>query len=148
MKFFINKNYLVLLLSFFLLLTTSSFSKESKLKYSQKDLSNYFSGIISISNAHTTSGFKYLNKSQSIKKIHTNFNIQFIRSLIILEKYKRAFEFSKSIWSEEEPLFEADLLLGLESVINKDYLAAQKYFERINNLSGYHIFFEDILGNM
>lgn len=148
MKFFINKNYFVLLLSFFLLLTTSSFSKESKLKYSQKDLSNYFSGIISISNAHTTSGFKYLNKSQSIKKIHTNFNIQFIRSLIILEKYKRAFEFSKSIWSEEEPLFEADLLLGLESVINKDYLAAQKYFERINNLSGYHIFFEDILGNM
>ena len=85
MKFFIKKNYFVLLISFFLLLTTSSFSKESKLKYSQNDLSNYFSGIISISNARTTSGFKYLNKSQSIKKIHTNFNIQYIRSLIILE---------------------------------------------------------------
>ena len=36
-------------------------------------------------------------------------------------KFNDSFAFSKSIWNEEKFVFEADLLLGIEAFINKDY---------------------------
>ena len=59
-----------------------------------------------------------------------------------------AFAFSKSIWNEEDFFFEADLLLGLESFIKKDYLNAERHFMRINKISKYNLLFDDFLGNV
>ena len=52
-----------------------------------------------------------------------------------LEKFNKALEFSESVWSEDEFFFEADLLLGLDSFVKKDYKKAEKYFERLNKIS-------------
>ena len=120
--------------------------KKSESKYSQKNISNYLSGIISANQNYTTAAFKYLNKVQSLKNSHHNFNIEFIHTLILLEKFKQAFEFSKDIWLEDEFFFEADLLLGLDSFISGDYFKAQKHFERLNKTSRYNLLVEDFLG--
>ena len=148
MKYFIKKIYLVLLLITILSLSTETFSKESKIKYSKDNISNYFLGIVSANQNHTSKAFKYLNKMQSLKNSHSNFNIQFIRTLILLKKFEQAFAFSKSIWLENELFFETDLLLGLESFVKKDYLNAEKYFVRLNKISRYNLLFEDFLGNI
>ena len=71
-------------------------------------------------------GFYKFKKIQSLKKNHSNYNIQFISSLVLLEKFAQAFKFSKEIWSEEGQFLEVDLLLGLDSFIKKDYLKAEK----------------------
>ena len=148
MKYFIRKIYLILFLTIALLYNTESFSKNIKFKYSQGDISNYFSGIVSINQNYTTAGLKYLNKVRFLQNSHYNFNVQFIRSLVLLEKFKKVFAFSKDIWKEDVLFFEVDLLLGLDYFIKKDYLEAKKHFERLNNISQSNPFFKDFLGNI
>ena len=104
-----------------LLLTKGTFATNSKIEYSGDNISNYFSGVVSANQDYTDEAFKYLNKVRSLKDTHSNFNVQFIRTLVLLSKFDQAFAFSKSVWSEDELLFEADLLLGLEHFVKKDY---------------------------
>ena len=148
MRYFIKKIYFILLLVTILFLDTATYGKDSKVKYSRNNISNYLSGIISVNQDYTNAAFKYLNKVQSLKNDHSNFNVQFIRTLILLEKFEQAFAFSKDVWLEDEYFFETDLLLGLESFIKKDYLNAEKYFERLNKISRYNLLFDDFLGNI
>jgi len=148
MKYLIKKICFILFFTTILLLGTETFSKDRKAGYSQHNISNYFSGIISANRDYTSAAYKYLNKVQSLKNIHSNFNVEFIRTLILLEKFEQAFVFSKDIWLEDQIFFETDLLLGLDSFINKDYLNAEKYFERLNKISRYNLLFEDFLGNV
>ena len=148
MKYLTKKVYIILIPIAILLSSTVTFSKDAKFQYSKDEISNYFSGIVSLNQNYTTTGFKYLNKVKSLKKTHSNYNVQFIRSLILLEKFEQAFTFSKSIWLEDELFFEADLLLGLESFIKRDYVSAEKYFQRLNKISQHNLFFEDFFGNI
>ena len=148
MRYFIKKIYFILLLVTILFLDTETFGKDSKVKYSRNNISNYLSGIISVNQDYTNAAFKFLNKVQSLKNDHSNFNVQFIRTLILLEKFEQAFAFSKDVWLEDDYFFETDLLLGLESFIKKDYLNAEKHFERLNKISRYNLLFDDFLGNI
>ena len=148
MRYFIKKIYFILLLVTILFLDTATYGKDSKVKYSRNNISNYLSGIVSVNQDYTNAAFKYLNKVQSLKNDHSNFNVQFIRTLILLEKFEQAFAFSKDVWLEDEYFFETDLLLGLESFIKKDYLNAEKHFERLNKISRYNLLFEGFLGNI
>ena len=148
MRYFIKNIYFILLLITILFLDTETFGKDSKVKYSRNNISNYLSGIISVNQDYTNAAFKFLNKVQSLKNDHSNFNVQFIRTLILLEKFEQAFAFSKDVWLEDEYFFETDLLLGLEFFIKNDYLNAEKHFERLNKISRYNLLFEGFLGNI
>jgi len=148
MRYFIKKIYFILLLVTILFLDTATYGKDSKVKYSRNNISNYLSGIVSVNQDYTNAAFKYLNKVQSLKNDHSNFNVQFIRTLILLEKFEQAFAFSKDVWLEDEYFFETDLLLGLEFFIKNDYLNAEKHFERLNRISRYNLLFDDFLGNI
>ena len=148
MRYFIKNIYFILLLITILFLDTETFGKDSKVKYSRNNISNYLSGIVSVNQDYTNAAFKYLNKVQSLKNDHSNFNVQFIRTLILLEKFNQAFAFSKDVWLEDEYFFETDLLLGLEFFIKNDYLNAEKHFERLNKISHYNLLFDDFLGNI
>ena len=148
MKYLIKKIYFILLLIIILFSSTETFGKNRKVEYSRNNISNYLSGIVSVNQDYTNAAFRYLNKVQSLKNDHSNFNVQFIRTLILLEKFEQAFAFSKDVWLEDEYFFDTDLLLGLESFIKKDYVNAEKYFERLNKISRYNFLFEDFLGNI
>ena len=131
-----------------LLFSNTAFSKNTKFQYSKDDISNYFSGIVSVNYDDANKTFKYLNKVRSLKSSHSNFNIQFIRTLILLEKFEQAFAFSKNVWTNDEFIFEADLLLGLDYFINKDYVNAETHFERLNKISQYNPIFDNFFGNV
>ena len=68
MKYFIKTIYLVLLITTILSTNFKSFAKDTSFKYSQNDISNYFSGIVSLSQNDPISSFNYLSKIQSLKK--------------------------------------------------------------------------------
>ena len=114
MKSFNKKIYIILFLFSILLIESKVFAKESKIQYTKEDISNYFSGIISINQNYNNEAFKHLKKVKLLKNRHSRFNIEFIRTLILLEKFEQAFVFSKSVWTDNELFFEADLLLGLD----------------------------------
>ena len=147
MKFSFKKIYIVLILLILLLIESKAFAKDNNISYTSKNISNYFSGIISVNQDYTSEAFGYLKKVQSLKNKHSRFNIEFIRTLVMLEDFEQAFAFSKKIWKEEAPLFEADLLLGLDFFIKKDYTNAEKYFERLNEISRYNLYFDNFVGN-
>ena len=147
MKCFIKTTHLVLLLLIFLLPDSKILAQESKFKYSKNNIANYFSGILSLNHDQISDGFEYLNKAKELKTKHQNFNTQYIYSLILLNKFKEAFSFSRSVWKKDEFFFEADLLLGLEHFIKKDYLKAEKHFERLSNKSEYNLFFDAFFEN-
>ena len=147
MRFLFKKIYIIIFLLNIFLLDTNVFAKNSEIKYSQQDISNYFQGIISASKYQNNDAFKYLNKVKSLKSRHYKYNIEYIRTLVLLDKFDNAFSFSKNIWKKEDFFFEADLLLGLDFFIKKDYENAEKHFKRLNKISRYNYFFEDFIGN-
>ena len=62
MKYLIKKIYFILFLTTILFLDTETFGKDSKVKYSRNNISNYLSGIISANRNYTNAAFKYLIK--------------------------------------------------------------------------------------
>ncbi len=148
MKYLNKKIYLVFLTAIILFINGVAFGNNTKVSYSKDDVFNYFSGVVSLSQNNTTSGFKYLKKTNSLKNVHYNYNVQFLRSLILLNKFDDAFSFSKEIWEEEILYFDADLLMGLKYFKEKDFSNAEKHFLRLNSFTKYNLFFDDFLGNV
>ena len=148
MKFLIKKIYIILFLIIIFLIETETLAKDSDVVYKRKNISNYFSGIIFANKDYNDKAFKHLKKVQSLKNKHSKFNVEFIKTLVLLEKFDQASAFSKSVWTEDEFLFEADLLLGLDYFLKEDYTNAEKHFERLNKISRYNLFFKDFIGNV
>ena len=148
MKFFIKTIYLTFILSLFLLNSTKGFSRDAVNKHTKEEVSNYLSGVLSLSQNNIERSLHYFNKAKSLKKVHLNYNVNFIKSLVLLGRFEEAFTFANSIWKESEFFFEVDLLLGLEAYIKKDYKLAEKYFVRINQISFSNYLFEDFFGNI
>ena len=88
MKFLIKKIYIILFLLIILLISSRVLARDSEVQYTRKNISNYFLGIISINQDNNNEAFEYLKKIKSIKNKHSQFNIEFIRTLILLEKFK------------------------------------------------------------
>lgn len=148
MKFLIRKINIIIVFYIIFLSNVELFAKDARIQYTSENIANYFSGIVSANQDNNNEAFKHLKKVQSLKKDHSQFNIEYIRTLILLDKFDKAFTFSNVVWDKDEYFFEADLLLGLESYLKKDYLEAEKYFERLNKISKYNDFFEDFIGNI
>ena len=148
MKILNKKIYIIFFLLTIFLGKPIAFAKDNNIKYTRENISNYFLGIISVNQDYNKQAFKHLKKVKSLKNKHTNFNIEYLRTLVLVGKFKQAFEFSKNVWTEDELFFEADLLLGLDSFINDDFVNAEKYFLRLNKISTYNLFFDDFMGNI
>ena len=138
--------YIVLLL--LILIQPKVFARDNKVLYTGKNISNYFLGILSTKNYDNNATYKYLKKVKLLKEHHSKYNIEFLRTLVILEKFDKALIFSKSVWDKNELFFEGDLLLGLNFFKNKDYKNSEKHFERLNKISRYNLYFNDFIGNV
>ena len=86
MKFLTKKNYIIFYLFIALFFEPKLLAGVSQANYKSKDISNYFSGIISTNQYYNKNAYEYLNRVRSINSIHSQFNIEFIRTLILLEK--------------------------------------------------------------
>ena len=143
-----KKIYIILILSNLFFNAYPAYASSNQKQYLSHNISNYFSGVI-LSNKHNNEkAFKYLNKVKLLKDKHFQYNIEFIRVLVLLKKFDQAFNFSKETWKEDEYFFEADLLLGLEQFVKKDYVNAEKYFKRLNKTSEYNPFVSDFIANV
>jgi len=143
MKFTYKKIYIILLL--LILIQSKVFARDNKVLYTRENISNYFLGIVSAKNYDNHEAHKYLKKVQLLKNDHSRYNIEFLRTLILLGKFDKAFAFSENVWDKNELFFEADLLLGLNFFKNKDYKNSEKHFERLNKISRSNFYFNDFM---
>ena len=146
MKFTYKKIYIILLL--LILIQSKVFARDNKILYTKENISNYFLGIVSAKNYDNHETHKYLKKVQLLKNDHSRYNIEFLRTLILLGKFDKAFAFSENVWDKNELFFEADLLLGLNFFKNKDYKNSEKHFERLNKISRSNFYFNDFMSNV
>ena len=89
--------------------------------------------------------FSHLNKIRYLKNSHENFSIQFLRTLILLDKFDQAFIFSKNAAQGDRNFFESSLLMGLNDIVNENYQNAEKHFSKMNEDLDYYLLFEDFL---
>jgi len=148
MKVMFKKNYIIFFLFILFLADSNVLAKDRKDQYTREDISNYFLGVISSKQSDNIKALKYLKKVEPLKDEHFNFNIEYLRTLVLLNKFEKAVNFSKKVWTEEDLFFESDLLIGLDYFINKDYKSAEKHFERLNKISRSNLFFDDFIGNV
>ena len=149
MKFLTKKINIILILLIVLFFQSKVMARDSRIQYKSENISNYFLGVLYINqDSDNEKALKYLKKVKIIKNRHSKFNIEFIRTLVLLEKFDQAAAFSKTIWDEDQFFFDADLLLGLNSFIKKDYINAEKYFSRLNRISRYNLVFDNFFGNV
>ena len=112
MKFLIKKNYVTILLLVILTVGTGLDAKESKTQYKKENISNYFSGIVSLNQKDNHKAFVHFKKAKSLKKRHSRYNSEFARTLILIKKFNEAVAFSKSTWNQEEYIFETVFIIN------------------------------------
>jgi len=132
MKFLNFITGLILYTFIFLGISNSSYSKVLDFNQDAKNISNYFSGIISFDDFDYLNSKKFLNSLRESGKISKNFSSKYIQSLIGLEKYKEAYSYSRKLEKENLSNFESNLVQGLFEFKNKNYDKAKFYFDRLN----------------
>ena len=147
MKYLFKARTFTFFLLIILFYTSFSWSKSTNSIYSEKNISNYFSGIISINENNTSQAFYFLKKTQLLQDEHSEFNEQFLRTLTLLGKFNQSFDYINNLSPEKADFFEANLFSGLNYFVKKDYLNAEKYFKKLKQsyIGDYYI--EDYFGD-
>ena len=70
MKIIVKKIYIILFLLIISSIESKVFAKDSQNQYTRDNISNYFSGIVSINKNYNKKAFKHLRKIQSLKNKH------------------------------------------------------------------------------
>jgi len=135
----------------FLLYQTSSFSKVSDVnKFDQKNLSNYFSAVLSINNDDAKNSLKFLENSKILNDRHEEHFKNYIKSLVANEKIDLAIK--KIKYSPNNYSFlEKEVILLVDNLINKNLEKSSLNLKKIENLidpdDRYHIILSKVLKN-
>ena len=125
--------YTLILLGIF----NSSYSKTNNFNYDAKNISNYFSGLVSFYNFEYKDSEKFFKKLNNFENVENNYSSKLIQSLINLEKFNEAKIYAK----KSAPNFESNLILGLNEFKKGRYSKAEIYFNKLEpNLENRLIF--------
>ncbi len=135
----------------FLIYQTSSFSKVSDVnKFDEKNLSNYFSAVLSINNNDAKNSLKFLENSKILNDRHEEHFKNYIKSLVANEKVDLAIK--KIKYSQNNYSFlEREVILLVDNLINKNLEKSSLNLEKIESLidpeDRYHIILSKVLKN-
>ncbi|MAJ23298.1 MAG: hypothetical protein CBC24_05580 [Candidatus Pelagibacter sp. TMED64] len=110
----------------------------------------YLLGSVSLEENDALKAYSYLNEIKELGEEHQNFNINFIRTLVELEKFGELFSFLNK-QKNTLNFYDANLLLGLDSLVKKNYKDSEKFFEKLKFLkkSNYHdSILEELISNV
>ena len=141
----------ILFFIIFFLYQTSSFSKISDVdKFDKKNLSNYFSAVLSINNNDAKNSLKFLENSKILNNKHEEYFKNYIKSLVANEKVDLAIK--KIKYSQNNYSFlEREVILLVDNLINKNLEKSSLNLEKIESLidpdDRYHIILSKVLKN-
>ena len=132
----ITKNFKIIFTIFCIFFT---FQAKSKNIYSNdfnsKDLSNYFSGVISHNNQKNDQALKYFKSSKQLLNKHEEYFKRLIFSLVLNQNVDRAIQEIKFLRNKNQSkFFEAQLLLLIDSINKKNFDKTKIY---LNNIAKY-----------
>tara|TARA_Y100001970_G_scaffold292918_1_gene436597 strand:- start:2407 stop:4107 length:1701 start_codon:yes stop_codon:yes gene_type:complete len=128
-NFFVFK---ILLYTFiFLGIFNSSHGKILEFNQDAKNISNYFSGLISFNDSDYVVSEKFLRKLSNFEDGNKNYPRKYIQSLINLQKFNEVEKYSKKLEKKNQSNFESNLFLGLYEFKEKNYDKALIYFKKL-----------------
>ena len=116
---------------FFSIIFTSVPAKNTDRLYKGSDISDYFSGILSIYDNNYKNSYNYLKRLDGLEENHYTYSRAYLNSLINLNKFNEAFLYAKKLEKKKINNFESDLIIGVFYLKKKKYELAQKYFTKI-----------------
>ncbi len=125
------KIFVYILIFFIFILNSSVHSANQKILYSRKSISNYFSGIISSNNNNNKLALKYFNNLNHLKNNHNQFNREIIFTLVQTKEISKLFLYLKKLKKKNLNFFDANLLLGISYLLEKNYIKSSSYFNSI-----------------
>ncbi len=127
LRIFIISLYTLILLSAY----NSSYAKNASFNYNAKNVSNYFSALISFDDFDYIKSQEFFKKIKDTQKDETRHSSKHLQSLITLEKYIEAENYSKNLANKKQDNFESNLILGLKELKQNDSKKAQIYFDKL-----------------
>ena len=129
------KNYLKIIvhICFFIIIFNNVEAKKIDKFYNDDYVSDYFSGIISLRDNDYANSYKYLKNLKGLEEKHYVYSQQYILALVNLNRFKEAISFAKKIEKKNISNFEANLILGIDHLKNKNFIKASNYFLKLNN---------------
>ena len=129
----IAKNLKIILTIFFIFFPLGAKSKNIYSKdFSSKELSNYFSGIISHNNQKNEQALKYLKSSKQLLNKHDEYFRRLIFSLVLNQNVDRAIQEIKFLKNKKQSeFFEAQLILLIDSINKKNFDKTKIYLNSI-----------------
>ncbi len=94
-------------------------------------IANYFSGILLLNENRYNKSYKFLKKLDGLEDIHLNYSSKYLFSLVNLERFNEAFNYSKKLEKRKLGNFESDLIIGIHYLKNENYDLAKKYFLKL-----------------
>jgi len=98
-----------------------------------RNISNYFSGILSISDNEYKKSYSYLRLLNNLEDSHRNYSQYYQYSLVALGKFKDAANYSKKLKNKKLDNFESNLISAVYYLKNKDFENASFYLKKIKN---------------
>ena len=117
----------------------SSHGKSINFNYNAKNISDYFSALISFYDQDYTKSQEFFKKVKDSQKDRLNYSSKHIRSLINLQRYTEALRYSRSLENKKMSNFESKLILGLNQLKKNNSLKAKIYFNQLNKSTDHRI---------
>ena len=124
-----------LIIYLFFILHTFNISLAKNLdKFSNaQDISNYFSGILSINDNHYEKSYSYLKTLNNLEDSHYVYSQYYQYSLIALNKFKDAAKYTKKLEKKKIDNFESNLISAVYYLEDKDFKNALFYLKKLEN---------------
>ncbi|MAV76845.1 MAG: hypothetical protein CMG02_00635 [Candidatus Marinimicrobia bacterium] len=129
LRFFLIVLYTLITISVF----KSSYGKSTNFNYNAKNISSYFSALISFHDYDYVKSEKFFKRINDRNKDISNHSSKYIRSLINLEKFTEAGRYSKILENKKASNFESNLILGLRELKKENFIKSKMYFNQLDN---------------
>ena len=117
----------------FLGASNSSYSRTTDFNYNAKNISNYFSALVSFHDMDYKNSQKFFKKINNFDDENADYFSKLIESLVNLEKYNEAQIYSKRLERKNISTFESNLILGLYEFKKSNYNKAKFYFNKLDS---------------
>ena len=127
--------YIKIITCFIILFQNQLYSKTiDNVDINSKDLSNYFSAILSYNNSNNTDALKFFNLSKILINKHDPYLKKYIFSLVLNGQISKAIqELKYNLDNKNLAFFEAYLILTVDSIEKKDFDKSLKYLEILSS---------------
>ena len=127
----------VLVLLFFLNIKPLYSKNTNNTDFNTKNLSSYFSALVSLENQQNKDSLKFFNHSRSLINFHKPYIKKYVNSLVLEGKIKRAAHELKVISNENnKDFFDAHLILFLDSIKNEKNIKSREHLKKLLEFKG------------